>query len=61
MDIEKKILVGGKNVITKDVLKVLIPILEEAENEWTGESMISYIKYKLGLRVSQYKDKEYGD
>lgn len=61
MDIEKKVLVGGKNVITKDVLKVLIPILEEAEKEWTGESMISYIKYKLGLRVSQYKDKEYGD
>lgn len=56
MDIDKNVLVGGKNVVAKDVLKMLIPIIEEAEKEWTGESMISYIKYKLGLRVSQYKD-----
>lgn len=56
MDIDKNVLVGGKTVVAKDVLKMLIPIIEEAEKEWTGESMISYIKYKLGLRVSQYKD-----
>lgn len=57
MDFNQPVIIDGHTFTLRQVLVVVLPHIKQILGEWTGNSLESYIKFKLGQRTSQYENK----